>query len=466
MNNKLSSFIDLYFIPLYSENNTIISLDLSILFSLKQVGFQITQKEVDKLYEKIIKGKSKIQDCIKDFELLENKLEINHIFSLNHSFFILVSNSSINQGILKFDNSNYYYFMKYSYPNFNTLIEFKPEFFYKNQINFYAFSSLKVLQKYSNLLLQISSNCFNLFILIIVYIWFFCLFTNIIIFNKVNKQLIEPIKKLQEILLSDSIKKAEVFEYEYEYDEIINELFLTCNKILSRKLDKGNKEKGLDNLSNLSISKEKSDSEENKYVKNLKINNYLMNKLINEQKNLKDYSKYIEINENNILENNGDENSDNSLLYSKKMNDNNNKLGNNIPNKFSFNFQKEEKKKENREYFKKLFQISEYLLYFLKKNKKKDINIKDNEINDERNKNKQNEKSNQINSVQEISNNKKVKKKFDSKLINKDNPKNLSINIFNKNDMTYLWYKEAKKRNNISLNYKVGKNYDELFNDT
>jgi len=197
MNNKLSSFIDLYFIPLYSENNTIISLDLSILFSLKQVGFQITQKEVDKLYEKIIKGKSKIQDCIKDFELLENKLEINHIFSLNHSFFILVSNSSINQGILKFDNSNYYYFMKYSYPNFNTLIEFKPEFFYKNQINFYAFSSLKVLQKYSNLLLQISSNCFNLFILIIVYIWFFCLFTNIIIFNKVNKQLIEPIKKLQ-----------------------------------------------------------------------------------------------------------------------------------------------------------------------------------------------------------------------------------------------------------------------------
>ena len=44
MNNKLSSFIDLYFIPLYSENNTIISPDLSILFLLKQVEFQITQK--------------------------------------------------------------------------------------------------------------------------------------------------------------------------------------------------------------------------------------------------------------------------------------------------------------------------------------------------------------------------------------------------------------------------------------
>ena len=60
-----------------------------------------TQKEVDILYEKIIKGKSKIQDCIKDFEFLENKLEINDIFNLNHSYFIFVSKSSINQGILK-----------------------------------------------------------------------------------------------------------------------------------------------------------------------------------------------------------------------------------------------------------------------------------------------------------------------------------------------------------------------------
>ena len=267
------------------------------------------------------------------------------------------------------------------------------------------------------------------------------------------------------MLLSDSIKKIEIFEY--EYDEIINELFLTCKQILSRKIDKGNKEKGLDNLSNLSISKEKPDSEDYKYAKNLKIDNYLMNKLINEQKNLMDFSRYIEINENNILENNGDGNSDNSVHCSKKMNDNNNELVNNISNKISFNFQKEEKKKEkeNREYFKKLFQISEYLYFFFEENKQKDINIKDNEINNERNINKKNEKSYKINSVQEISNYKKVKKKFDSKLINKDNPKNLPINIFNKNDMTYLWYTEAKKRNNISLNYKIGKNYDELFND-
>jgi len=458
MNNKLSSFIDLYFIPLYYENNTIISPDLSILFLIKQVGFQITQKEVDKLYEIIIKGKSNIQDCIKDFEFFENKLELNDIFGLNHNFFIFVSNSSINQGILKLENS-YYYFMKYSYPNFNTLIDFKPEFFYRDQINFYAFSSLKNLLKYTNLLLQITSNCFNLFILIIVYIWLFCFLVNIIIFNKVNKQLLEPIKKLQETLLSDSIKDAKLFEY--EYDEIINELFLTCKEFLSGKIDKANKEKELDNLNNLSISKEKSNKEENKYNKNLKINNYLMNKLIKEQNFLMDFSKYIETNENNILENNENENSNNSLLYIKKMNDNN-KLENNIKNKISFKFQKEDKEKENREYFKTLFKISEYFHLFLNENKQKYISIKDNEINDE---SKKTEKSYQIYSEQEISNDKTIIKKTDYKLLNNDNSKSFSINIINKNDMTYLWYMEAKKRNNKSLNYKIGKNYDELFND-
>jgi len=461
MNNKLSSFIDLYFIPLYSKNNTVISPDLSILFLIKQVGFQITQKEVDKLYEIIIKGKSNIQDCIKDFEFLENKLEINDIFGLNHSFFIFVFNSSINQGILKIENS-YYYFMKYSFPNFNTLIDFKPEYFYKDQINFYAFSSLKDLLKYSNLLLQITSNCFNLFILIIIYIWFFCLLANIIIFNKVNNQLLEPIKKLQETLLSDSIKDAKIFEY--EYDEIINELFLTCKEFLSGKIDKANKEKELDNLNNLSISKEKSNTEENKYSKNLKINNYLMNKLIKEQNILMDFSKYIETNENNILENNGNENSNNSLFYIKKKNDNN-KLDNNIKNKISFKFQKEDKEKENREYFKTLFKISEYCYLFLNENKQKYITIKDNEINEESNTNTKTEKSYQINSEQEISNDKTVMKKIDSKLLNNDNSNSISINIINKNDMTYLWYMEAKKRNNKSLNYKIGKNYDELFND-
>ena len=357
--------------------------------------------------------------------------------------------------------------MKYSYPNLNSLIEFKPEYFYKNQINYYAFYSFKEPLKYVNLLFQIASNCFYLFILIIiVYIWSFCLIINIIIFNKVIRQLIEPIKKLQEALISNSIKDVKIFEY--EYDDIINDLFLTCKQFLIGQIDKENKENGLDHLNSLSISKDKYvGSEENKYEKNLRINNYIMNKLINQQKILMDFSKYIEINENNILQD-YEEYNNNSFLYNKKMNSDNiidnNEISNNIQNKNTYKFQKEEKEKENREFFKKLFQISEYLLYFLEENNQKIIKIKDNEINDESNISK-NEKFSQNTSMEEISNNNSLIKKTESNLLNKDNSKGLSINIIDKEDMTYLWYMEAKKRNNKSLNYKIGNNYDELFND-
>ena len=48
-------------------------------------------------------------------------------------------------------------------------------------------------------------------------------------------------------------------------------------------------------------------------------------------------------------------------------------------------------------------------------------------------------------------------------LLNED--KNITINILNKEDISYLWYMEAKKKNNQSLNYTIGPKYDELFVD-
>jgi len=467
MNNKLSSYIDIYFIPLYFGNNTIISPDLCILFLLKQVEFGITQKEVDELYEKIIKGEATIKDCINDAGVLKNHLEIDNIFNLNQSFFVFISNSSIREGIINLDYSNYY-FMKYSYPNFNTLIEFIPEYFYKDQINFYLFSSFRDPIKYSNLFFQISLNSFYLIILIITYIWSICLIINLLISIKVIKQLIVPIKNLQETLLSNSIKDKKIFEY--EYDEFINDLFLSCKELLTKQIDKSSKEKGIENLNHSSIiSKEKSkDTEENKYSKNLKINNDIMNKLLNEQKSLMDFSKYIETNENDNIENDLDKSNKSSLNIKKVNLDNIGDIDNNkvkfnkiLQNKNSSQFEKEEKEKENRESFKKLFQISEYFYYFLENNTKKLISISDNEVNSESNINLKNEKSSQINFEQVNSNYHKLIKKVD----NNDNMKGYSINMIGKTDMTYLWYMEAKKKNNKSLNYKMGIKYDELFMD-
>ena len=63
----------------------------------------------------------------------------------------------------------------------------------------------------------------------------------------------------------------------------------------------------------------------------------------------------------------------------------------------------------------------------------------------------------------------KVNEKFyqsirrgDSNVLN-DSNKNLSINMINNRSLSYLWYMEAKKKQNKSLNYKIGDNFDELF---
>jgi hypothetical protein len=465
MNNKLSSYIDIYFVPLYFGNNTIISPDLCILFLLKQIEFGINQKEVDELYDKIIKGESNINNCINNNELFKKQLEIDDIFNLNQSFYIFISNSSISQGIVNLDNSNYY-FMKYSYPNFNSFIEFKPEYFYKDQINFYLFSSFREPIKYSNLFYQVSSNSFYLIILIIVYIWAICLLISLFIYNKVIIQIISPINNLQQTLLSNSIKDKNIFEY--EYDEFINDLFLTCKELLTKQID--SKEKVIDNLNHSLISKEKiKDSEESKYAKNLRINNDIMNKLMNRQKSLMDFSKYIETNENNYLENYLDKNNKSSLSIKKvsldNISDNNNKVkfDNIIQNKNSFKFEKEEKEKENRDSFKKLFQISEYFFYFLDNNKQNFINLSDNELNSEININAKNEKSSKKNFGQVNSNYHKTIKKTNS--LNRDITKSFIINMADKNDITYLWYMEAKKKKNKSLNYKMGNQYEELFKD-
>ena len=183
-----------------------------------------------------------------------------------------------------------------------------------------------------------------------------------------------------------------------------------------------------------------------------------------------DFSKYIETNENNYLENFLDKNNKSSL-YIKKVtldntgdNDNNKvKFDNIIQNKNSFKFEKEEKEKENRDSFKKLFQISEYFFYFLDNNKQNFINLSDNELNSEININAKNEKSSKKNFGQVNSNYHKTIKKTNS--LNRDITKSFIINMADKNDITYLWYMEAKKKKNKSLNYKMGNQYEELFKD-
>ena len=48
-------------------------------------------------------------------------------------------------------------------------------------------------------------------------------------------------------------------------------------------------------------------------------------------------------------------------------------------------------------------------------------------------------------------------------LKNNEQNKNIYVNMLDEESMSYLWYMEAKKKNNKSFNYNVSNNYSELF---
>lgn len=444
INNKISSYIDMYFIPLYFENDTIISPDLCTLFLLKQINFQREEKEIDNIINNIFKGKTKIDECLIN-DNINNKIEINDILNLNMSSFLFMNNYTINHGLLYLNNSVYYFF-KYSYPNYNSLKDFNSDYFILDQNNYYLFASFRDPINFSYFCFHISLKSFFILILIIIYVWIICLSINIFIFNKVIIQLMEPIKKLQEAVESSSINDENIFKY--EYDEIINDLFLTSKNLLTGEINKNKKDIG-----NFHILSKSNNNYTNKSTNNLIIDNDTINKLILQQQNMMDFSKNIKLNDF----------SNHDLNYNDEQdinNQNNNNINNTISNKDLHNINNNLKdirnnEKKNKELYIKLFQISEYLFYYKNKNKENYIKIIDNTKNKVSDINQFFDTRQRSRSTRGLSKHEKSKN---------DENENV-VNMMNKKDIRYFWYMEAKKKNNKSLNYNVGKNYIELFSE-
>ena len=461
MNNKISSIIDMYFIPLYYENNTIISPDLCILFFLKQIDYQSEKKEIEEMLNKIVKGKSRIEECLKYENNINNNSELKDILSLNNSYFIFVKNNNINHGILYLNNSAYYY-LKYSYPNYNSLIDFNSDYFLLDQNSYYLFASFKEPVKFADFCYQISLKCFFIIIMFIIYVWAICFLINILIFKKVIIQITEPIKKLQEAIESSSTADESIFNY--EYDELINELFLTCKELLSGEINKSNSEISIGNFNILSINKEnKKIVDQNSYNRNLIINNDIIDKLIKDQNNMMDFSKNIELNNFNV------HNEPNRIKSDIDISKNNSKQHSSLiiddlkesTKEYKNNEEKEEK---DREPYKKLFKIAEYLNFYQNKNEENYISIINNEINGETKNSIYKIKKKNTNTRKDSFKIKKNLTKLDISAIKEDND-NISVNILNKTNISYLWYREAKQKQNRSLNFKIGIDYDELFSE-
>ena len=445
LNKNLTYSLDIDFIPLMYEDDTIISEDLCSIFKIKQNILAGNEFNFEQIYSGMEKGISNISDCFINKELLNSHEDIKDIFDIYLDYFTELNNI-IYQGIFNLisEHDEYpFYFMKYSYPNYNTLKEFQTEYLYLEQVNFYSFASFIPAQKYVDHVHQISQNIFFFIVLIIIYCWFFCLFINIIIFFKIIDDLTEPITKLQDAVESNSIKDENIFKY--KHDDIINELFLTCKELLSGQIDINNENE----LKNFHISKKENENniDKNIYKKNLIINNEIMEELINKQQSMMDFSNNIKTNEFNSL-------TDKTISKKsqKKVNEANKKKSiriDNNKNSVKENI-KTEKNEDDKAYI-NLFKISEYLDYYRSKSESHNNIYIDLENNEETKTSKIISKKDKSSSIS-------------NQLGNDEINDNNYINMLDETDITYLWYMESKKKNK-TFNYNISNNCKELFTE-
>ena len=415
---------------------------------MRQTSDLFNEKIMNEFLQKIQRGNATIKDCFYYKDYYEKQSEIKEILEKNDLYFLNIRNV-IREGIVDTGNDNPYYFMKYSFPNLNTLKTFQSDYLLLDQINFILFASFKEPMQYSEYIWAQYKNLFYLIIILILYLWIICLIVNMLIFCKIIKQITEPIYKLQEAIELNNIKDESIFKY--EYDDTINDLFITCKELLTRQIDTRNDNKYSNQFNILRKDKENL-VDKSKYEKNLIINNDIMNQLINEQQNMMDLSGNIDTNDelNGDLEFN--EMDSNRINKNKEINNKEeNYKGSNIDNttnkiQHSVNQNKINEDK-NRESYISLFKLGEYLYYYRCKNEEDLVNIKQDQAEESSN----------------INNSKKFMKKISKKMTEED--ENSKINIFKDKDITYMWYMEAKKKKNKSFNYQISDNYEELFND-
>ena len=322
-------------------------------------------------------------------------------------------------------------------------------------MNYYLFSSFREPIKYSNTAKQVLENCFYLIVYIIIFIWIICIAINLTIFSKIINNWIQPIINLQEGIESNSIKDKNIFKY--EHDDIINELFCTCKELLFGQIN--NTKSDLNNF-NITENNKNRKIDENRYKKNLIIDNDLMNQLINQQQNMMDFSKNILLNDPKNKSKNQKINKKSKLTKHKldeEIIKNSSTEGEKNSKSISNNAIKTDINKNidnyNNEIYKKLFKIGEYIDYYRNKLQPNNIIIIGN--------------NNSI--IEENKLTKSVSKQIslNSKNIGgtNDNNDKLYINMLDEENISYLWYMEEKKKNNKSLNFNISDNYNEMFID-
>jgi hypothetical protein len=207
-----------------------------ILFNLTKEKNNFNEERLNEIYNKLENGVSNIGDCILDKKYnFGTKQNANDILNIKFDRYYSKTNTrefslfKLSDTILGED----FISIKYTFPDFPILLDFKPTFFTMEQLNIYSFKTFYEPKHYINSMKSFFFNCQFMIILILEYLWALICIYLIFRLKRLFIEVIEPINNLIKII--DNLEVKEENMLKYESDDTINELFQLCNNLLLGK---------------------------------------------------------------------------------------------------------------------------------------------------------------------------------------------------------------------------------------
>ena len=310
--------LDIVVLPINNFSKKLLSKNLCYFFIYKQYYYLLNKNDIssqDKLEEIInaINNDENISD-VKVCKLDNYFNDISEYININNEFFYYYDLKNIYDSYLyklfKSDSRSYLFEMKSSFPNFESLKLFSPNFFTFSQIDFYSFSFGSNLSRIISSSEEFITNVNYFIIIVLWFFWIIIIIIFIIIILIVIPTITNPIVRLTQIINLNDSKNENIFEY--KLDDDINKFFSLCKNLINGEM--------INNELKLNEILEDQDLFDNSANNNMIINNKMILELIENQKCINDNNKNIFLfKEGNANENKRDK-SNNKLAKIRNRN--------------------------------------------------------------------------------------------------------------------------------------------------
>ena len=310
--------LDIVTLPISNTYNKLISNDLCYFFIYKQFyylknknGFSDQQKLEEIINS--ISNKENITD-INECKLDNYFEDISEYINIKNDFVIYYDLKNIYDSYLyklyKSDSRSFLFELKSTYPSFESLKLFSPDFISFSQIDFYSFSPGSNLSRIIESSKDFMTNVNFLIIIILWFFWILIIIIFIIIIIYVVPKITDPIVRLSQIININDYKNENIFEY--KLDDDINKFFGLCKNLINGEM-MSNELKLNEILEDKSIF---DDSLNN----NMIINNKMILELIDNQKCINDNNKNIFLLKEGNMKSNRKDKNNNKLTKIKNRN--------------------------------------------------------------------------------------------------------------------------------------------------